>query len=223
MNKMMISAAALAFALSASQASAATFNLVGVSDASNTATVDFNYNAATFELTIGILNTSTSGPDPRITGFAFNAPTNVTGGTLAVSGTANNSDWTAEFDSNGIDTPGNYGFFDVAGLTGPSFNGGSPNSGIVVNTTGTFVFTLSGTGLGSLTTDSFLSLFSDPGNENSSTQFFAARFQRTGLDEEGSDVAIPGEPPVIPLPAAGWLLLAGVGGLAAMRRRKMAA
>jgi hypothetical protein len=32
-----------------------------------------------------------------------------------------------------------------------------------------------------------------------------------------------GEPPsVIPLPAAGWLLLAGVGGLAAMRRKKAA-
>ena len=28
------------------------------------------------------------------------------------------------------------------------------------------------------------------------------------------------EPPVVPLPAAGWMLLAGVGGLAAMRRRK---
>ncbi len=29
-----------------------------------------------------------------------------------------------------------------------------------------------------------------------------------------------GEPPVVPLPAAGWLLLAGVGGLVAMRRKR---
>jgi hypothetical protein len=33
----------------------------------------------------------------------------------------------------------------------------------------------------------------------------------------------PTPPEVIPLPAAGWLLLAGVGGLAAMRGRKKAA
>jgi hypothetical protein len=32
----------------------------------------------------------------------------------------------------------------------------------------------------------------------------------------------PGNPSVVPLPAAGWLLLAGVGGLAAMRRKKTA-
>jgi hypothetical protein len=30
-------------------------------------------------------------------------------------------------------------------------------------------------------------------------------------------------PPVIPLPAAGWLLIAGVGGLAALKRKKRAA
>lgn len=31
---------------------------------------------------------------------------------------------------------------------------------------------------------------------------------------------ITGDPGVVPLPAAGWMLIAGIGGLAAMRRRK---
>jgi hypothetical protein len=36
---------------------------------------------------------------------------------------------------------------------------------------------------------------------------------------QGALVSIPGTPPVVPLPAAGWMLLAGIGGLVAMRRR----
>jgi hypothetical protein len=46
----------------------------------------------------------------------------------------------------------------------------------------------------------------------------------TGLDDI-SHVSFysTGDTPVIPLPAAGWLLLAGIGGLATMRRRKKSA
>lgn len=33
---------------------------------------------------------------------------------------------------------------------------------------------------------------------------------------------VPDEPPPVPLPAAGWMLIAGIGGLAALRRRKRA-
>ncbi|MFN7225534.1 MAG: VPLPA-CTERM sorting domain-containing protein [Paracoccaceae bacterium] len=39
----------------------------------------------------------------------------------------------------------------------------------------------------------------------------------------GYSVLVTGEPSPVPLPAAGWLLMAGVGGLAAMRRRRKAA
>lgn len=49
------------------------------------------------------------------------------------------------------------------------------------------------------------------------------RLQSTGPNLGGSAKVIDNTPEVIPLPAAGWLLLAGVGGLAAMRRRKTAA
>jgi hypothetical protein len=46
-----------------------------------------------------------------------------------------------------------------------------------------------------------------------------------GLENKGiSHISFwnTGDTPVIPLPAAGWLLLAGVGGLVAMRRKKAA-
>lgn len=36
-------------------------------------------------------------------------------------------------------------------------------------------------------------------------------------------VAVDYTPPVVPLPAAGWMLMAGIGGLAAMKRRRKAA
>ncbi|MGI3213289.1 VPLPA-CTERM sorting domain-containing protein [Roseovarius tibetensis] len=35
--------------------------------------------------------------------------------------------------------------------------------------------------------------------------------------------SVEGDTTVVPLPAAGWLMLAGLGGLAALRRRKRAA
>ena len=53
-------------------------------------------------------------------------------------------------------------------------------------------------------------------------QSFAVRVQSTGEDGEGSAKiggTSPGMTP-IPLPAAGWMLIAGLGGLAAARRRK---
>jgi hypothetical protein len=32
----------------------------------------------------------------------------------------------------------------------------------------------------------------------------------------------PNTPPAVPLPAAGWMLIAGIGGLVAMKRRQKA-
>jgi hypothetical protein len=54
--------------------------------------------------------------------------------------------------------------------------------------------------------------------------FLAYADQGTGADADFDDLIVKtkGHVNVVPLPAAGWMLLAGVGGLVAMKRRKRA-
>lgn len=52
-------------------------------------------------------------------------------------------------------------------------------------------------------------------------QKFASSQSNQQLPVVGGDAQLPGVSPV-PLPAAGWMLLAGLGGLVAMRRRAKA-
>ncbi len=175
------------------------FSLAGVNDPNLTASVLFSYLPATGTVDIGITNTSTlaAGPDPRLTSFAFNAPSGVTG----ISTFSSPSGWSSTLTSNSINTPGQFGFFDIAALTGPNFNGGSPNAGIPPSSTFNFQFVLTGAGLLGLTESSFLSVpsFDAAGNPDEAEQYFIGRFQRTGLNGEGSDVAIPtGSPNVVP-------------------------
>jgi hypothetical protein len=203
-------------------ASANPISLAGVSDPTLRASVLLAYtgtNATSGLLTLTIGNTSTA-YNPALTGFAFNAPTNVTGVT---SFTSSLSKWSYSYSPNNINTPGNYGSFDIAGITGPNFNGGKPNNGIQKGGSASFTFTLSGTNMNLLTVSSFLALNSAASNQNSSPQTFIARFQRTGANGQGSDVAIPVPPPPTQVPEPSTLLLSS-GALAGLfwhrRRRK---
>jgi len=198
------------------------FDLVGVNDQSLMASVTFGYNPSGI-ISIDITNQSLIPPnlDPRITSFAFNAPEAVTGasGSLSLPG-----GWTIVFTPppGDINTPGNYGKFDIGGLTGSSVLGGYPNSGIEVGDTFHFTITLAGNAdaLGALTENSFLGLFSADEPGNTTPQYFIARFQRTGPDMEGSDVGIPGSPASVPEPATLFLLGVGLVGMAGLRRTK---
>jgi hypothetical protein len=203
--------------------------LEGAYDHSLSASVLFSYTGlsnSSGRVDLTVTNTS-SYWDPRLTALAFNLPGAVTG----VTGfSSTRSGWQGNYDRNDIDTPGQFGLYDVAALTGPNFNGGSANAGIARGTTANFSFTLSGTGLLGLSEGSFLSLLSydRPGGANEAEQYFIARFQRTGLLGLGSDVATPeGPPSEVPptgVPEPTTLLLSGIGllGLAAVRRRLQA-
>lgn len=179
-------------------------------------------NSTSGVLTISLTNTSPAANGGYITAFVFNNPGDViTAVTLDSSPTGFStllgaSNPTAELVSaspwSNFDLGVSVGGNDLTGFQA----GGSPNDGIGVGETGTFVFSLTGTGMDALSQASFeQALSGGPGDKPDA--FMIVRFR--GFEDDGSDKCTA----VVPLPAAAWsgmAVLGLLGGLKAVRRMR---
>ena len=206
MKRMLTVIAAAAFmALAALPAAATQLTLQGVNHDFVSAMVDFDYSydAAHNQGVVDLDITNTSTDRSRLTSFAFNLPSNI----ARLASFTGPADWEGRFDPNRINTPQDFGRFDVAGLSGDTFGGGLPKYGIPVGQTFEFVFRFVGSDLAGLDNLSFLGLDSYVNPRSSDlAEPFIARFQRVGDDRNLSDVAV-----VAPVPEPGTMVLLSFG------------
>lgn len=182
-------------------------------------TGDFQYTSASntsASILLSLTNTSPAGNGGYITGVALNNPGNLISGVSFSSSlvTSNFNLIGGSSFNNSID--GNpFGDFDIgAASTNTWKDGGSPTGGIPIGSTELFTFSLTGTGLAGLTTQSFideLSFNSPSGQAN----WLSVRLR--GFDDDGSD-KVPGTP--IPEPGTLMLLGSGLMGVAAYGRKR---
>jgi hypothetical protein len=176
-----------------------TFDYTATDDTSGTVDIVLNNDS----LTAGFL-----------TGFLFNIPegATVTDATLTTSDGDFLVDGAPTFDNSASGAPN--GDFDIGAALGGSYlGGGNPNLGIAQGGSATFSFALTGTGLGGLTSQDFLSTLSSGGEPS---EEFVVRFR--GFPDGGSD-KVPNDG-VVPEPGTLTLLGLGLASLAARRRAK---
>lgn len=236
-----------------SPAEAVTIQLQGLNNSTLSASVDFQYNAATKKVTVAVTNTSVaaSNPSARITGFAFNVPTGVTGvSDFTASGDVSASNWGQLFKLDGVGSPEQLGRFDIgarsynsnppscaANSQNCNINGGSPNEGLALGKIGTFSFGTDGSFGNNVSAQTFLNLLAAPDTNGGSSNIcepggqvpcpaFAVRFQRTGRSGNESDVAAYSPPtggdPRRTVPEPSILLLVGTAIVAIAARARRA-
>jgi hypothetical protein len=155
-----------------------------------------------------------------ITAFLFNIPTGADV-TTSVLTTSDNDFLPGLLAVDGLGgSP--FGQFDIGAASGGGDfqGGGAPQLGIAQFGSATFSFALTGTGLGALTAQDFLSTLSvPPGVGTEGVQSFVVRFR--GFPDNGSDkVPNQGENPPVPEPGTLSLLGLGLASLAARQRAR---
>jgi hypothetical protein len=232
MDRFVLAAALSAAAMAAAPAQAVTLGFGSTSTSSNTpatgasATVDFAFAdtlGGNVKVTLDIANTTGStsfgagATASKLTGIAFD----VVSGAAALASSYLGSTFFPVFNiaPNGDTTLSPFGIFDLSFLDNSNFEGGSANGALAQGQSTSVSFEFDTALTAAALETAFFSGFS------AGSLGFVARFQQVNAGA-GSDKlsggTVEGTTP-IPLPAAGWLLLSGIGALALAGRRRAAA
>jgi len=209
MMKHWVAAAAVLACMSSAQALVTTVDLVGDPSASSEMTGSnfsgsLSFDDATNVLTVDLLNTTPVAVGGFLTAFAFNAPASAT----VTFGSTSLPSFGTFFD--GPSTVPFTGFEYGVGIGDPYNGGGTPSNGLAIGSSASWTFNVSG---GSFSALDFLTA-----GAGSTEAPFLTRFR--GLTNGGSD-KVPGVPvTAVPEPETYALMLAGLGMLAFMTRRR---
>lgn len=168
--------------------------------------------STTATLTIALTNTTPAGVGGFLTAFVLNNPDNKISSVTVASPPTN---WGLLGLGDNSENAAPFGQFDFGAGIGNNFQGGgNPSDGFAPGTGGTFMFNLVGTGLATLTAESFVNASSaPPGMGGGSTQSsFAARFRGEGVNDRVA---------AVPETSTYVTLLAGVVLLALRLRRRL--